>query len=69
MAVEKVIRGKHDDAKHDGLVSNIRRELNAEDELLEGIEESLEEGVIFTRLSGKKSRRSQNQIQLGTPPS
>lgn len=38
MALEKFIRGKKDDAKHDGLRSNIRRLQSANDKLTEADE-------------------------------
>jgi len=34
MAVEKYIRGKHDNGNHDGRYSNVRRELEAEVDMI-----------------------------------
>ncbi len=47
MAVEKFIRGKHDDARHDGRYSNVRREQEAEFRLFEHIEGEDGFGLIW----------------------
>jgi hypothetical protein len=49
MALEKFIVGKHDDGKHEGKASELRRIASAEEELrdfLEGVEPVEDEQVI-----------------------
>ncbi len=54
MATEKFIIGKHDNGHHDGRAANLRREQAADFALQIGMEEILEEGVIFQSQNGKK---------------
>lgn len=46
MAKEKFIRGKRDDAKHDGLYSNTKRKQQAEHELKDFMQGTAQEEVV-----------------------